>query len=165
MERQALSLPKDSRVPVRTLVADDNAAFLSALRDTLSGAAEIDLVAAVASGREVLAAVGEHRPDVVVLDVQMPGGGPQLAADLLRRDPALRLMCLSARDDADTVLSMLAAGATGYVAKGTVDADLATCVRQCAGGMLFVIAACAGEVRSRIGRIAGPPLTDPGRSG
>jgi DNA-binding NarL/FixJ family response regulator len=144
-------------VPVRTIVADDNDAFLAAVRDALSSSAQIDVVAAVASGHEVLAAVTEHRPDVVVLDVQMPGGGPELAADLLRHDPALRLMCLSARDDADTVLAMLAAGATGYVAKGTLDEDLATCVRRCADGMLFVIADCAGEVRSRIGRLVAQP--------
>ena len=56
-------------------------------------------------------------------------------------------MCLSARDDPDTVLAMLAAGAIGYVAKGGLDDDLATWVRRCAGGMLFVIADCAPACR------------------
>ena len=87
--------------------------------------------------------------------VLMPGGGPDLAAEIARRWPATRIMCLSARDDADTVLAMLAAGATGYVAKGSLDEDLTTCVRRCAAGMLFVIASCATDVRDRLAELVG----------
>ena len=143
-------------MPVRAVVADDNDAFLTAARDVLA-AAGIDVVAAVGSGRLALDACAEHQPDVAVLDVQMPGGGPGLAAEISRRWPATRVMALSAKDDVDTVLAMLAAGATGYVAKGSLDEDLGTCVRRCAEGMLFVIAGCAADVRRRFAEIVGPP--------
>jgi DNA-binding NarL/FixJ family response regulator len=137
-------------VPLRIVVADDNDAFLAAARDVLSRAPGIEVVTAVSTGRLVLDACDEHRPDVAVVDVQMPGGGPELAAEIARRWPATRIMCLSARDDADTVVAMLAAGATAYVAKGALDEDLATCVRRCGEGMLFVLAGCADDVRRRL---------------
>lgn len=137
-------------MPVRAVVADDNDAFRTAVRDVLASSAAVELVAMASCGSATLAVVDEHRPDVVVVDVQMPGGGPTLVEELIARHPGLRVMGLSARDDADTVLAMLTAGANGYVAKGTLMEDLATCVRQCAAGTLFVMAACADEVRTRL---------------
>jgi DNA-binding NarL/FixJ family response regulator len=142
-------------VPLRIVVADDNDAFLAAARDVLSAAPELEVAAAVSTGRLVLEACDDHRPDVAVIDVQMPGGGPALAGEISRRWPETRIMCLSARDDADTVLAMLAAGATAYVAKGALDEDLATCVRRCGEGMLFVIAGCAADVRQRLQELVG----------
>lgn len=140
---------------MRIVVADDNDDFLDAARDVLAAAPDLEVVAAVRTGGDALAAAAEHRPDVVVLDVEMPGGGPGLAEELTRLHPSVRLMCLSARDDPDTVLAMLAAGCAGYVAKGGLDDDLATCVRRCAAGMLFVIADCAPDVTRRIGVLVG----------
>jgi DNA-binding NarL/FixJ family response regulator len=146
-------------VAVRIVVADDNDDFLGAACDVLAAEPGLEVVAAARTGADALAAAAEHRPDVIVLDVEMPGGGPALAAELTRLHPSARLMCLSARDDPDTVLAMLAAGCAGYVAKGGMDDDLATCVRRCAAGMLFVIADCAPDVSRRIGvLVARQPL-------
>ncbi len=153
-------------VALRIVVADDNDDLLDAARDVLAAAPDLEVVAAVRTGAEALAAAAEHRPDVILLDVEMPGGGPALAEELSRLHPSVRLMCLSARDEPDTVLAMLAAGCTGYVAKGGLDDDLATCVRRCAAGMLFVIADCAPDVSRRIGVLMRAPaaafLTRPG---
>ena len=140
---------------LRVVVADDNDAFLAAARDALTAAAGIDVVATVGSGPRVIEACAQHRPDVVVLDVQMPGGGPDLAAEIARQWPATQILCLSAQDDADTVLRMLASGATGYVAKGALDEDLATVVQRAADGWFFVTASCADEVHRRIGELRG----------
>jgi DNA-binding NarL/FixJ family response regulator len=142
-------------VSLRIVVADDNDAFLAAARDVLSTAPGIEVVAAVTDGGMVLAACEERRPDVAVVDVQMPGGGTGLVAEIAQRWPGTRIMCLSARDDAETALAMLASGATAYVAKGALDEDLATCVRRCGEGMLFVIAGCAGDVRRRVEELVG----------
>jgi DNA-binding NarL/FixJ family response regulator len=144
-------------VPLRVLVADNNDAFLAAARDVLTAAPGLDVVAVVTSGQRVLEACDHHRPDVAVLDVQMPGGGPDLAAEIARRWPATRILCLSARDDADTVLAMLASGATGYVAKGALVEDLAAVVQRTVEGGFFVTAGCAPEVRRRIGELVGRP--------
>lgn len=146
---------------LRIVVADDNDDFLAAAREVLAAAPDLEVVAAVRTGADALAAAAEHRPDLVVLDVEMPGGGPGLAEELSRRHPAVRLMCLSARDDPDTVLAMLGAGCAGYVAKGGLDDDLATWVRRCAAGMLFVIADCAPVVSRRVGALVGRPSPAP----
>lgn len=144
-------------MPVSIVVADDNAAFRRVLEDVLGSSPGINVLAAADGGESLLVALAD-RPnavDVVVMDVDMPGGGPALAAEVARRHPSTRILCLSARDDADTVLSMLAAGATGYIAKGGLDEDLASCVRRCASGVLFVIATCAPEVRRLIAALLG----------
>ena len=140
---------------VRIVVADDNDDFRTAARDVLAAGPDLEVVAAVRTGADALVAAAEHRPDVMVLDLEMPGGGPGLCEELYRRHPSVRLMCLSARDDPDTVLAMLAAGCAGYVAKGGLEDDLATWVRRCAAGMLFVIADCAPDVSRRIGVLVG----------
>lgn len=140
---------------LRVVVADDNDDFLAAARDVLAAAPGVDVVAAVDSGPLALEACDQHRPDVAVLDVQMPGGGPELAAEIARRWPATQVLCLSARDDVDTVLAMLASGVTGYVAKGALGEDLAAVVQRAAEGGLFVTAGCAPEVRRRIGELVG----------
>jgi len=151
-------------VTVQVVVADDNAEFLAAVHDVLAAAPGLEVVAAVTTGAAAVAATAEHRPDVVVLDVEMPGGGAALVADLSHRTPSVRLMCLSARDDPDTVVAMLVAGAIGYVAKGGLDDDLATWVRRCADGTPFVIADCAPVVSRRqaeVLRSNDPGMTPP----
>lgn len=142
---------------VRVVVADDNRVLRAAVQDVLGAAHDMEVVASVPDGPAALAAVAELGPDVLIMDVEMPGGGPELAQELARRQPGCKVLCLSARDDATTVLRMLAAGATAYVAKGALDDDLATCVRRANDGMLFVVAACAPEVRRRISDLMGPP--------
>ncbi len=143
-------------MPLRIVVADDNDAFRAATCEVLT-AAGIDVVAEVSAGGPAVVAVEEHRPDVVVLDIRMPGGGPGLVAEIALRRPETRIMCLSARDDADTVLAVLAAGASGFVAKGSLAEELGACVRRCGEGMLFVIASCAGDVRRRIADLVPVP--------
>ena len=134
---------------LRIVLADDNQQMRAAVHDVLAQAG-LDVIASLGDGAGALAAAIEHRPDVVVMDVEMTGGGPDLAQRLVALSPAPRVMVFSGRDDADTVLRMLAAGATGYVAKGVLGEDLAACVRRCAEGVFFVAADCADRVRARL---------------
>jgi DNA-binding NarL/FixJ family response regulator len=142
-------------VSVRILLADDSPELVAAVRDALTAAPGLVVVATVASGDATVAAAEEHAPDVVIVDVEMPGGGPGVARRLRSLVPAPRVMVLSARDDEETVLAMLGAGASAYVAKGALDEDLAACVRRCAQGGRLVVADCAGRVRERLGGLAG----------
>ena len=137
-------------MPVSIVVADDSETFRTAVVDVLRVVSDLRVVAAVGDGKSALQAVVRHHPDVVIMDVDMPGGGAPLAAEIVRTRPQTRLLCLSGRDDAATVLHMIAAGVSGYVAKGGLDDDLATCVRRCAAGMFFVVAGCAPDVRRRV---------------
>jgi DNA-binding NarL/FixJ family response regulator len=133
-------------VDLGIVVADDNDLFRIAVLDAFAGAPGLDVVADVRSGGEALAAAAAHQPDLLLMDVGMPGGGPGLAEEMSRRHPDVRLICLSAQDDPGTVLRMLSAGATGYIAKGDLDDDLACWVRRCVAGELVVVADCAHEV-------------------
>jgi two-component system invasion response regulator UvrY len=144
-------------VTVRIVLADDNRDVVDAVRDVLAATPGLALVATAGSGDVAVRVVRAQAPDVVLVDVEMPGGGPDLARRLLEISPPPRVMALSARDDEDTVLAMLAAGATAYVAKGALDEDLAACVRRCAGGALFVVAGCTDRVRERLGDLWAAP--------
>lgn len=137
-------------MPVRVLLVDDDPAFLDAMTDVLDADPAIDVLGATPDAYEALRLLEERRPDVVVLDVRMPGGGPPLAASLLEADPGVRLLAMSAHDDERTVVSMLQAGASAFIAKGSLDEDLALCVQRCADGMFFVMARCADHVRLRL---------------
>lgn len=138
---------------VRILLADDNAELVAAAREALSLAPGLAVVATAGTGETALQAAAGHHPDVAVVDVTMPGGGPELVRDLVSMIPGLRVMALTARDDEETVLAMLAAGATGFVSKAVLDEDLATCVRRCGEGMFFVVAGSADRVRERFAHL------------
>ena len=140
-------------MPVRIVVADDSAPFLAVVTETLSAAPGLEVVGSGTTGDDAAELVAAHGPDIVVMDVEMPGGGPALVERVLAISPHTRVLCLSGRDDEETVLAMLAAGASGYVAKGGLDDDLSTCVRRCADGMFFVIASSADGVRRRIAEL------------
>lgn len=135
---------------LRVLLADDSSPLLSAMQDVLRAAGH-EVVAATTTGEQAVEAAERHQPDVAVVDVEMPGGGAELVTALRALTAPPRVMVLTARDDVDTVMDMLAAGATGYVAKNGLDEDVEACVRRCAGGNgLFVVAGCADRVRERV---------------
>ena len=140
-------------MPISVLLADDNAPLRDAAADALHLAGDVDLVASCPDGTSALALAAEHCPDVAIVDVEMPGGGAELVVALLAQQPGLRVMCLTGRDDVRTVLDMLRAGATAYVAKSSLEEDLATCVRRCAAGDMFVVAHSVDGVRSRLAHL------------
>lgn len=137
---------------VRTLLADDNLQLLKALSDVLADDPGFEVVAAVTTGGEAALRARDLQPDVAVLDVDMPGGGADLVRDLKALSPALRVLIFSGRDDVDVVVSMLQAGASAFVTKGSLAGDFPTCVRRCAEGAVFVLAGCADEVLDRLAR-------------
>jgi DNA-binding NarL/FixJ family response regulator len=142
-------------VPVRVLLADDNPALLAAVADALAMSEGLEVVGTAADGDAAVELAVTTRPDVAVIDVEMPAGGPQLAARLVHRVPGLRVMCLTGRDDERTVLTMLSAGASGYVVKGALEEDLGAYIHRCARGVPFVVACCSEAVRARIATMTG----------
>lgn len=134
---------------VAVLLADDHDLVVDAVGEALVAAGQ-QVVATVGSGRAALDAAREHAPDVVVLDLGMPGSGPDLVRALRALRPAPQVVVFSGRDDADTVLDVLAAGATAYAVKGGLAGDFAECVARAAQGDLLVLGSCASEVRQRL---------------
>jgi DNA-binding NarL/FixJ family response regulator len=119
---------------ITVVVADDDRTFSAALQEVIVTAPQLRLVGLAGDATEAVALAERHRPDVVVLDVRMPGGGVEAAREVRRRSPATGIIALSAYEDRDNVASMAAAGAHEYLVKGRVTSDdVVRAIRQVAG--------------------------------
>jgi two-component system response regulator DesR len=122
-------------VTIRLLVADDQALIRSALVALLSLDAEFEVVAEVGRGDEVVAAVLEHRPDVALLDIEMPGlDGLAAAAAISAQAPECRVLILTTFGRTGYLRRAMEAGALGFVVKDAPAEQLADAVRRVAAG-------------------------------
>ncbi len=104
----------------RVLVADDDELIRSALAELIMARDEMELVATAVDADSAIEMAARLRPDVVLLDYRMPGGGGVRAAEEIRRlSPETAILCLSAYGDPATASKMLSAGATAFLVKGT----------------------------------------------
>ncbi|WP_030023460.1 response regulator [Streptomyces monomycini] len=120
---------------IRVLVVDDEALVRTGLRMILQPADDIEVVGEAGDGREAITAVAAHRPDVVLMDVRMPGMDGLTALRELRRSPGgPRVIMLTTFDLDDYVHTALRNGASGFLLKDTSPRDLANAVRTVAEG-------------------------------
>lgn len=132
---------------IRIVLVDDHAMVRMGFRLLLEGVGDIEILAEAASGEEAIALVKAHRPDVMVMDLSMPGMGGLAALERLRsHDPALRVLVLSAHHDPIHVRRALSAGARGYLCKRTAPEMLVDAIRQVARGQLYLDRDIAAEV-------------------
>jgi two-component system response regulator NreC len=126
-------------VTIKAVVVDDHAVVRSGLRMLLDAEDDIDVVAEAGDAREAVFEARAHRPDVILLDVVMPGrSGIETIPDLLKESPESRILVLSMQDDAAYVREAFAAGASGYVLKEAADAEVVSAVREVASGQRYV---------------------------
>jgi DNA-binding NarL/FixJ family response regulator len=105
--------------PIRVLVADDEETVVDVLRALIGSDPSLQFVGAAHNAEEAIEMAARERPDVVLLDVRMPGGGGLRAArEITRRCAPTKVVALSAHEDSDTVIGMISAGASAYVPKG-----------------------------------------------
>ena len=151
----------------RVVLVDDHGLFRAGVRAELDGL--VDVVGDAGTVGEAIDCVVEQAPDVVLLDVQMPdGGGAEVIRGVAPRRPAVRFLALSVSDAPDDVISIIRAGARGYVTKTISGPELADAVRRVAAGDAvfsprlagFVLDAFAGgdEAAGRVGTVADPEL-------
>lgn len=103
---------------IRVIVADDDELVRAMLGAMIDAAPELELVGVGTDAEQALALAAEHRPDVAVLDLNMPGGGAGAAVRLKAAHPDLRVLVLTATDDPATKRELAGAGADGYIVKG-----------------------------------------------
>jgi DNA-binding NarL/FixJ family response regulator len=134
--------------PVITiLLADDHAVVRSGFRHLLAAQWDMSVVAEAASGTEALKLAEQHRPQVAVLDVTMPGlNGIETTRRLPSVSPQTSVLALSMHKDAVYVREMLRAGARGYLLKDCSETEFLTAVRAVAHGQGFLSAAVSGAV-------------------
>ncbi|GEP35692.1 DNA-binding response regulator [Nocardioides szechwanensis] len=147
--------------PVRVVIVDDHAMFRSGVRAELAsvGAGVIEVLAEAADVDEAIAAVIAHQPDVVLLDVHLPGGGGVEVMRKLSLSPASasgspKFLALSVSDAAEDVIGTIRGGARGYVTKTITGPELVSAIGRVAGGDAvfsprlagFVLDAFAGSI-------------------
>jgi two-component system, NarL family, nitrate/nitrite response regulator NarL len=122
----------------RLAVVDDHPVVRRGIVETLADEAGFDVVAEGASADDAVRIAEDVRPDLMLLDVSMPGGGLEAAVRIHQARPELRFAMLSIREDLATVRSALRAGARGYVSKGIDGIELVACVRRLLDGGNYV---------------------------
>ena len=146
-----------SAAPVRIVIVDDHAMFRSGVRAELAsaGAGQVDIMAEAADVDQAVKAIAEHQPEVVLLDVHLPGGG---GVEVMRRSQTTatntRYLALSVSDAAEDVIGTIRGGARGYVTKTITGPELVSAIRRVADGDAvfsprlagFVLDAFAGSI-------------------
>jgi DNA-binding NarL/FixJ family response regulator len=123
----------------RVLIVDDHPVFRDGLAGLLATLPEVQIVGAVGSAEDALAGLHQTTPDVVLMDINLPGvSGVEATRQILDAAPAAFVLVVSMVDDDDSVFAALAAGARGYVLKGATAAEITAALRTVvAGGAVF----------------------------
>lgn len=118
---------------IRVLLADDHELVLAGLAGIVATAPDLQVVGAARDGREVVVLTRRTAPDIVLLDVEMPGpGAGATLRELLHAAPAAKVIVLTVHDDAQTVKEMISLGARAFVEKSTSRAELLAAIRTVA---------------------------------
>jgi DNA-binding NarL/FixJ family response regulator len=132
---------------VRVVLADDHPMVRYGITAVLADAPEVEVVAEAADGAALIAAVQEHRPDVVVTDLDMPGmSGAEATRQLRAAHPDLPVLVLTLHEDDESLFSALRAGARGYLLKGADRAELVRGILSVAAGEAVYGAAVASRI-------------------
>jgi DNA-binding NarL/FixJ family response regulator len=145
---------------IRVLIADDHPVFRDGLATLLEPHPDIDVVARAADGAEAVALAAEHRPDVIVMDIQMPQvNGIEATRRVLAADPSVGVLVFTMGEDDGTLLSAMRAGARGYLVKGASQEEVTRAITSVhAGGVVF-----GASLASRIGELLAPSTTRPAK--
>lgn len=129
--------------PIRVILIDDHSKIHIALGALLHTLDDIELVAQGSDGTEAIHLCAEHEPDIVLMDVIMPGmSGAEATAQILEEFPNIKVIALSGFKDTESVQAMLNAGAIGYVLKTSSGQDIANTIRSAYAGNIIL----SGEV-------------------
>ena len=126
-------------MPIQILIADDHGVVRAGLRALLSAEADLEVIGEAATGEEAVRMAVQEKPDVVLMDVSMPGmEGIEATRRLAEQAPGVRVLLLTVHEDAALLREALRAGAAGYVIKRAVESELINAIRAAAAGDLYV---------------------------
>jgi DNA-binding NarL/FixJ family response regulator len=137
--------------PIRILIVDDHPVVRDGLRGMLAGEPDLEVVGEASDGGEARAVVGTLRPDVILMDLRMPGMGGAAAIRALAEDGnRARVLVLTTYDSDSDVVPALEAGATGYLLKDTPRAELVRAIRAAARGEAVLAPSVATRLVSQL---------------
>ncbi len=151
---------------IHVVIADDHEVVRRGIRSLLSTFGDIEVVGEAATGDEAVAVAAELLPDVILLDLQMPGGhGLEATREITTTLPSVAVVILTMYEDLDSIEAALRAGARGYLLKGASQDDVAHAIRASAGGHVILGPGPAERLLERLttsgtGSVAFPELTD-----
>jgi DNA-binding NarL/FixJ family response regulator len=136
---------------IRLMIVDDHPVVRDGLRGMLAGDPDLEVVGEASDGAEALAVVASLRPDVILMDLRMPGLGGVAAIRALREnDVAARVLVLTTYDTDSDVVPALEAGATGYLLKDSPRAELVRAIRAAARGEAVLAPSVATRLVSQL---------------
>ena len=119
---------------IRVLIADDEQAVRESLAGVIGSDPSLEIVGSAQDAQGAIDLAAWRLPDVALLDVRMPGGGPRAAAEIARLSPSTRVLALSAAEDRESVLAMIRAGALSYVGKTASNEEILSAIHGTAEG-------------------------------
>jgi DNA-binding NarL/FixJ family response regulator len=133
-----LSVPVGNKVSVRVLIADDHRLIAEGIKRSLEETNDFEVVAEAQTGSQILPLVRRTNPEIVLLDLRMPGSDGLTILEQIKRDhPEVKVVILSASTDQAVIQAALAKGASAYVIKSVNPVDLASTLRQVMEGSVI----------------------------
>jgi DNA-binding NarL/FixJ family response regulator len=140
--------------PTRVLLADDHTLVRAGIRALLEGLADVQVVAEAGDGRQALLLIEQHRPDVVLMDIAMPGlNGLEAVLRVKDQFPDVRVIILSIHANEEYVLRALRTGAAGYLLKSARAAELELAITSAVQGEIYLSPAVSNLVASYVQRV------------
>jgi DNA-binding NarL/FixJ family response regulator len=134
-------------MPIRVLLAEDHWLVRASLRSLLADFADVEVIAEASDGRAALGLIATHHPEVVLMDISMPGlNGLEATHRITKEYPEVRVIVLSMHTGEEYVLRALRSGASGYVLKGSAPGELELALAAVARGDVFLSPAISRHV-------------------
>jgi two-component system, NarL family, response regulator len=142
---------------IRVMVVDDHPLMRLGLRTRISAESDMEVVAEAGDGPTAISLYNEHKPDITLLDLRLPGmDGPQIIAEVRRNDAEAKIIIVTTYDADEDVYRAVQAGARGYLLKGTFAEGMLEAIRNVQAGRRLI----APEVAARLAdRVSSPSLT------
>lgn len=129
---------------IKVLLVDDHALFRQGIRALLTNSEYAEVIGEATDGRDALDKVHQLSPDVVLMDIGMPGmGGLEATRRIMKDNPGVKVLALTQYEDAEYILSMLRAGAKGYIAKTATAVELDTAIQTVRRGESYLYPSAA----------------------
>jgi len=142
---------------LRILLADDHTIVRQGLKLILSAHADMEVVGEAANGRDAVDLADKLRPDIVLMDVQMPElNGIEATRKMVAANPRIRILVLSMHKESVYVREILKAGARGYILKDAIDTELLNAVRSVASGDGYISPAVASALNDKVKDASNP---------
>jgi DNA-binding NarL/FixJ family response regulator len=145
---------------IRVLVADDHPIVRSGIVALLQAAADVEVVGQASTGTEAVALALEHEPDIVLMDLRMPGlDGDEATGQIVSQRPQVKVIILTTYESDDSILSAIEAGASGYLLKAAPEEEILAGIRSVARGEVALAPSIAALLVKRMSAPPAPTLS------